>query len=469
MRLTRRTMLSTAAVSIAPGMSPSSQELHFGPDFAFGVSSSNYQIEGAVHDDGRGTGIWDVFCHTPGHIWHNGNADIACDHYHRMPEDVALMANAGLRNYRFSVSWPRLFPAGSGTPNEAGFDFYDRLLDQLRMQDITPWLCLYHWDLPQALEVKGGWTSRETSYRYAEFAGYVSHRYRDRVAHWMMLNEATVQSMFGYGMGTHAPGRKGKANWFAALHHLNLGQGMGIQALRANNVPGRIGTVACVEPIRASTESEADLKAAAMFDAVWNGSVLDPLFKGHYPALVAEDFAPLCKADDLKTINQKIDLLGVNYYSRLHVQADSRSPIGANFGPSNDSKKFTVMGWPIEPDGLYETMMHINKTYDEQEVFISENGYATTYGQAPDGNEIVDPGRITYLSEHLKFLKRSIDDGAKVSGYFVWAFLDSFEWNDGMKWHFGLVNVDFETLRRTPKQSYSWYAQLVKANARTAI
>ncbi len=467
MRLTRRTMLASAAVSISPGITPSSLDLDFGPNFAFGVSSSAYQIEGAVRQDGRGPGIWDVFAQRPHHIWHNGNADIACDHYHRMPEDVALMANAGIKNYRFSVSWPRLFPDGHGTPNPAGFAFYDRLLDQLHRQNITPWLCLYHWDLPQAFETTGGWTNRETSYRYAEFADITSRYFKDRVGHWMMLNEATVQSMFGYGMGSHAPGRQGKASWFAALHHLNLGQGMGIQALRANNVPGRIGTVACCEPIRSSTLSDPDVAAAAYFDAVWNGSVLDPLLKGQYPDLVAEDFTPLIRQDDLRHIHQKIDLLGVNYYSRLHVRADPASPIGANFGPTREPKQFTVMGWPIEPDGLYEITTHIHNTYN-QEMFISENGYATTYGQKPNG-EIEDPGRITYISDHLKFLKRAINDGANVSGYFVWALLDSFEWNDGMKWHFGLVAVDFQTLQRTPKQSYTWYAQLIHANAGTVI
>jgi beta-glucosidase len=464
MRLSRRAMLASAAVQIAPGFDASAKDLHFGPDFAFGVSTSAYQIEGAAHEDGRGLGIWDVFAQSPHHIWHHNNADIACDHYHKMPEDVALIADAGVRNYRFSVSWPRLFPAGGGAPNPYGFDFYDRLLDQLLNCNITPWLCLYHWDLPQALEANGGWTSRDTALRFAEFSSAVSHYFRGRVDNWMILNEATVHAMFGYGMGSHAPGRHGKASWFAALHHLNLGQGMAVQALRANNLRGRIGTVASCEPIRPSSGHAADINAAAYFDAVWNGAVLDPLFKGQYPELVARDFEPFCRPDDLREINQKIDLLGVNYYSRLHIQADPSSPIGANFGPNHESARFTVMGWPIEPDGLYEMVMRISRDYDNQEVFISENGYATTYSAIPN-HEIEDDGRISYLSDHLKFLKRAIDDGANVSGYFVWSLLDNFEWNCGMKWHFGLVAVDFATLRRTPKKSYAWYAKLVQTNA----
>jgi beta-glucosidase len=464
MRLTRRAMLATAGASIAPPSIPLHQNLHFGPDFAFGVSTSAYQIEGAVHEDGRGTGIWDVFAQTPHHIWHNGNADIACDHYHRMPEDVALIADAGVQNYRFSVSWPRLFPEGSGAPNPAGFDFYDRLLDQLHAKNIAPWLCLYHWDLSQTFEAKGGWTNRDTALRFAEFADYVSRYFNGRVDNWMMLNEATVQAMFGYGVGQHAPGRTGKTSWFAALHHLNLGQGMAIEALRDNNIPGRIGTVASCEPIRPSTTGDADILAAAYFDAVWNGAVLDPLLAGRYPALVEADFEPFCKQNDLATINQKIDLLGVNYYSRLHIEADPASPIGASFGPNRERTQYTVMGWPIEPDGLYEIVMRITKDYRNQAIFISENGYATTYG-ATQTSEIDDPGRIAYIADHLTFLKHAMNDGANVAGYFVWALLDNFEWNSGMKWHFGLVAVDFETLKRTPKQSYTWYAQLVRANA----
>ncbi|OYV42439.1 MAG: beta-glucosidase [Acidocella sp. 20-57-95] len=456
---------SAFAATSAPDLKP---DLHFGPDFKFGVSSSAYQIEGAVATDGRGPGIWDVFCHTPGKMAHGGNADIACDHYHRMPEDIALIASAGIKNYRFSVSWPRLFPDGDLVANPKGFAFYDRMLDQLHAHGITPFLCLYHWDLPQALQNKGGWVNRDTSKRLADFASAVSHRYRDRVHNWVILNEATVHSMFGYGMGSHAPGVQGKDSWFAALHHLNLGQGLSIQALRANNVAGQIGTVACVEPVVASTDSDADVKAANLFDAVWNGSILQPLFKGSYPDLVAADFAPLCQTHDLANINQKIDMLGVNYYSRLHVQASPSSPIGVNFGPIHNQSRFTVMGWPIEPDGLYDILMHIHNTYGQPKLFISENGYATADSTSPLAS-LNDDSRIEYITDHLTFLKKAVADGANVHGYFVWSMLDSFEWNDAMKWHFGLVQVDFATLKRTPKKSYHWYADLIRQNNRKTL
>jgi beta-glucosidase len=468
--LTRRHALALPlqALAIPEALAATSSPIppasvHFGPNFNFGVSSSAYQIEGAVQQDGRGPGIWDVFCHLPGHISKGQNADIACDHYHNMPADVALMAQAGIKNYRFSVSWPRLFPDGNNIPNPQGFAFYDRLVEQLQKHGITPWMCLYHWDLPQALQDKGGWTNRDTSARLGEFAGYVSHHFKDRIAHWMILNEAAVHSMFGYGMGSHAPGLRGKDSWFAALHHLNLGQGLSIQALRANNVPGRIGTVACCEPIRSSTNNQADLAAAQRFDAIWNGSVLKPLFHGAYPEQVQEEFAPLCQTGDLANIHQKIDLLGVNYYNRLHIRADPASPIGANFGPTQEPARFTVMGWPIEPDGIFEILTHIHDTYGKPEIFISENGYAT----ADDSkiSDIDDAGRITFISDHLNFVKQAVDSGVNVSGYFVWSMLDSFEWNDGMKWHFGLVKVDFTTLERTPKRSYFWYADLIRQNA----
>lgn len=456
---------SKALATTASPISPAT--LHFGPHFKFGVSSSAYQIEGAVHEDGRGPGIWDIFTHQPGHISKHGNGDVACDHYHKMPADIALIAGAGIKNYRFSVSWPRLFPDGNGTVNPKGFAFYDRLIDELHAHDITPWLCLYHWDLPQALQDKGGWTNRDTSARLAEFSSAVSHHFKDRVANWMILNEATVQSIFGYGNGTHAPGQRGKDSWFAALHHLNLGQGLSIQALRANNVPGRIGTVACCEPVRPSTDSEADTAAASKFDAVWNGSILKPLFHGAYPELVQDDFAPLCYTNDLTNIHQKIDILGVNYYSRLHVQADPTNPIGAYFGPDHEASRFTVMGWPIEPDGVFEILKHIHDTYGQPELFISENGFANTDNSK--GSGLDDEGRIAYISDHLSFVKQAIDAGVNVSGYFVWSMMDSFEWNDGMKWHFGLVNVDFKTLVRTPKRSYYWYADLIRSHAGKSV
>jgi beta-glucosidase len=297
---------------IVPGISLARFPL-LGDRFVFGVSSSAYQIEGATACDGRGEGIWDTFCKEPGRISTGETASMACDHYHRMPADIRLISDAGIPNYRFSVSWPRLFPSGGAEANAKGFEFYHRLLDdELHRRRISPWLCLYHWDLPQALQAKGGWTNRDTAFRFAEFCAQVGNRFGDRVSHWMVMNEIATQSMLGYGVGAHAPGERGADSWLSALHHLSLGQGLGIQALRAADVKGRIGTIACCEPIRPVSDSEEDRAAARLFDGLWNGAVLEPLFNGRYPDIVAGYFKPFCKTDDLRTINQNIDLLGVN-------------------------------------------------------------------------------------------------------------------------------------------------------------
>lgn len=457
--------LAAAPLPFAPNIWPATQpapaSYNFGPDFAFGFSTSAYQIEGAVREDGRTAGIWDVFCHTGNHIKNGDNADIACDHYHRMPEDVALVSQAGVKNYRFSVSWSRLYPELSGPANAKGFAFYDRLLDELHQKDITPWLCLYHWDLPQYLQERGGWTNRDTSYRLADFSDKVSRHFGDRIGNIMVLNEAAVHSYLGHGLGFHAPGLTGKENWVSALHHLNLGQGRSIQALRASVPHARIGTVASLEPVRPSTSAEADVKAAAVLDAMWNGAVLDPLFLGSYPKLVEDDFAPYCQPGDLAHCKQKIDLLGINYYNRLHIHYDKKYAMDVFFGPDNDPEKYHALDVPMTPDGLYEIVMHVHDNYNQPEIFISENGFATVKDGKP-GSGLEDDGRLAYLAANLQFLQKSIASGANVSGYFVWSLIDNFEWDSGMKYRFGLVEVDFKTLRRTPKQSYYWYSALVQ-------
>ncbi len=466
--LTAPATLSVAsALPVIPAKQAGMESLQFGPNFNFGISTSAYQIEGAVHEGGRAPSIWDVFCHEPHHITDGDTADVACDHYHRMPEDIDLIAGAGIKNYRFSICWSRLFPTDDRTPNATGFGFYDLLIDRLLAKNIAPWMCLYHWDLPQRLQERGGWRNRDTSARLAEFSDQVSRHFGDRVSHWMVLNEAAVHSRFGHGVGVHAPGLTGMASWASALHHLNLGQGLTIQALRANGVKGRIGTVACVEPIWPSTDKPEDVAAAQRLDAMWNGAVLDPLLAGHYPELVAEYFEPFCQPGDLEQTHQPIDLLGVNYYSRLHIQADPSVPLDANFGPDHAPVKYTALGWPIEPDGLPEILMRITNTYNRQEIFISENGFATVQDGRPV-NGLRDASRIAYLQQHLSFLKKAIDQGANVSGYFVWTLLDDFEWDGGLKWRFGLVDVDYETQKRTPKDSYHWYAQVIKLNTAVA-
>jgi len=469
--LSRRAALSLPAAAalppsllLPPDPAPADPaSFHFPPGFAFGVSSSAYQIEGAVHDDGRGDSIWDEFCHHPCRVRGKQNADIAADHYHRMEQDVALLAASGVRHYRFSVSWPRLFPQGDLVPNAKGFAFYDRLLDALHAHGITPWLTLYHWDLPQPLQAKGGWTNRDTAYRFADFAAACARHFGNRVPNWLATNEIAVHAYIGHCLGFHAPGLTGAENWFAALHHLNLGQGLAIQAVRAQT-RGRVGTVAACEPIRPSSPAPADVAAAKLFDAAWNGGVLEPLFFGRYPDAIADFTAPHVRTADATLLAPPLDMLGINYYSRLYIAHNPAWPLSVFFGANTHRSPYFAGGWPIEPDGLYEILTHIQSHYAPREIFISENGYASA-ADDPRGEPLNDIARISYIAQHLRFLRKSMDAGVPVGGYFVWSLLDSFEWNDGMKWRFGMVAVDFATLARTPKRSYHWYGALARRPA----
>jgi len=427
----------------------------FGKGFVWGASTSAYQIEGAVSEDGRGPSIWDEFVTRPGAVPDAEAARIACDHYHRAREDVRLLERAGVNAYRFSVSWSRILPKGVGPVNRAGLDFYDRLIDQLAEAKIAPWLCLYHWDLPQALQDKGGWLNRDSMHWFAELAALLGRRLGDRVGHWIMLNEAAIHSLFGHGFGTHAPGLRSREAIIASLHHQNLAQGLGLQALRQENSVFRLGTVMCLEPVRPSSTSALDRAAAEIFDSFWNRASLDPLFHGSYPANLAAEFERIMGHDDLDTIRQPIDFLGVNYYGRIYVQVDQSSPVGVGFGPIPRDLPFTVMGWPIEPDGLYDQLVELRDRYGNPEVYITENGRSTG-GNASKEEAVDDEDRIAYISAHLSYAHLAQRNGVDLRGYFVWSLLDAFEWNDGRKFRFGIVYVDWSTLARTPKKSLLW-------------
>jgi beta-glucosidase len=325
-------LLAASAGSLAFGAKPGpvagAEEEAFPGDFVWGASTSSYQIEGAVDADGRGKSIWDVFCHMPGRVKNGDTGDVACDHYHRWREDVALLSQGGFGAYRFSTAWPRIFPAGSGAVEPRGLDFYDRLVDELVAGGITPWLCLYHWDLPQALQEQGGWTKRDIADKFADYARVVGKRLGDRVKHWAMFNEPNIHAIFGHGVGQHAPGLTGMANMLAAIHHQNLAQGRALQALRAERTGLQLGTIVNAQPIRPSSQSLEDRRAAERFDAFWSRSCLDPLMKGSYPAPVAEDFGPLIADGDLATIQQPVDYIGVNYYGPSWVAAIPQSLFG---------------------------------------------------------------------------------------------------------------------------------------------
>jgi len=390
LRLSRRRLLPTLAGLIGlPRALPSSpamaKENAFPADFVWGASTSSYQIEGAVDADGRGKSIWDIFCHTPGKVKGGDTGDVACDHYRRWPEDVEWLQRGGFSAYRFSTAWPRILPTGAGAVETRGLDFYDRLVDGLLARGVAPWLCLYHWDLPQALQAE----------------------------------------------------------------HSQL----------------RLGTVINVQPARPSSARDEDRRAAERFDAFWNGAVLDPLFKGAYPAAIAADFAPLVASGDLATIKQPIDFFGLNYYAPMHVAAAPQNLLGAWFGAVPAGTCFTAFGWPIDPSGLTDALHRLRDRYGNPEIYVTENGACYDDPVAPDGT-VHDDDRVAYLRDHLTAARRALAEGVNLRGYFVWSLLDNFEWAEGYSRRFGIIHVDFASLKRAPKASYQWLSEFIRQQRR---
>ncbi len=448
-----------------PSNSASADQLVFPADFIWGASTSSYQIEGAVDVDGRGKSIWDIFSHTPGRVKGGDTGDVACDHYHRWAEDIDLLARGGFAAYRFSTAWPRILPAGAGAVESRGLDFYDRLVDGLVGRGITPWLCLYHWDLPQALQDQGGWLNRDIAEKFADYAGVVVRRLGDRVKHWATFNEPNIHAMFGHGLGEHAPGVKGLANMLAAMHHQNLAHGRAVQVLRAEAAGLHIGTIVSLQRARPSSDSPEDRRAAERFDAMWNGACLEPQMTGAYPAPIAADFAPLIAPGDLPTIQQSLDFIGVNYYSPMHVADAPQSLFGAWFGAAPAGTRVTAMGWPIDASALTEELIFLSKRYGGPSLYVTENGACFDDIVAADG-VVHDEDRAAYLREHLAAASGAIASGIKLRGYFVWSLLDNFEWQEGYSRRFGIVRVDFATQKRAPKASYRWLTDVIAQQRR---
>ncbi|MGI5492137.1 GH1 family beta-glucosidase [Microtetraspora malaysiensis] len=423
--------------------------------FLWGTATASYQIEGAVSEDGRGVSIWDTFSHEPGRVRDGHTGDVACDHYHRWPEDVALMADAGLNAYRFSVAWPRIQPTGRGAVNQAGLDFYDRLVDGLCEKGITPALTLFHWDLPQALEDQGGWLNRDTSRYFADYAAIMAERLADRVPMWITLNEPFVHMTFGYALGVHAPGRTLFLDALPAAHHQLLGHGLAVSALRANGAEQVLITNNCT-PVWPASDAPEDLAAAEAYDALHNRLFNDPLFVASYPDFSAFGVEELdfIRDGDLETIGQPLDGLGINYYNPTCIAAPSTDAL-----PFDDAGvtgyPTTAFGWPVVPDGLRELLVSLKARYGAAlpPVYITENGCSY--------EGIDDQERIDYLDGHIAAVRRAQAEGVDVRGYFVWSLLDNFEWAEGYHQRFGLVHVDFATQKRTPKASYHWLKRLI--------
>jgi beta-glucosidase len=436
----------------------------FPAGFAWGVATAAYQIEGAVTADGRGESVWDTFCRRPGAIRDGQTGDVADDHYHRWPEDVALMAGLGVDTYRFSLAWPRIQPTGSGAVNQAGLDFYDRLVDSLVASGITPMPTLFHWDLPQPLEDAGGWLSRDTAARFAELAGIAAARLADRIPLWITLNEPFVVTVLGYGLGVHAPGRTLMLDALPTAHHQLLGHGLAVAALRAAGVR-EVAIANNYSPAWAASDSPADLAATAAYDTLHNRLYTDPLLLGRYPDLTALRVGPAgldCVRDgDLAIISTPTDALGVNYYAptRLSASQDGALPFQLQ---AITGYPLTAFGNPVVPAGLSELLTTLATRYGGQlpPVYITENG--CSFADEPDSSgQVDDEERIDYLDGHIRAVADAMAAGVDVRGYLVWSLLDNFEWAEGYHQRFGLVHVDYDTLGRTPKASYGWYRDLI--------
>jgi beta-glucosidase len=432
----------------------------FPEGFLWGASTSAYQIEGAVKEDERGPSIWDMFTHQPGNIVDDATGDIACDHYHRWPEDVALMRELGIGGYRLSVAWPRLLPEGRGRLNAKGLQFYDRLVDAILEGGIEPWVCLYHWDLPQALEYRGGWQNRDVASWFADYAAAATSRFGDRVKHWATFNEPNAASVLGYCEGNHAPGIRGRDSGLRAIHVMNLAHGLGIEAMRSERSDLLIGNIYNFHPREPASEREEDESVALMLDALWNRSFPDPQILGAYPEPLAAEIEELVQPGDLDLIKQKLDYFAFNHYTRSRVRRDPDHPFGVGTIPPEPGTPVTEMGWEIAPDAFRQVMIEAKERYGgDLPIYILENGGAFPDRIDADGR-IHDEQRIAYLRGYLGAVLDAIAAGVPVRGYFVWSLLDNFEWTFGYSRRFGLVHLDFETLERRPKDSFHFYSEL---------
>lgn len=440
----------------------------FPAGFLWGAATSAYQVEGAWDADGKGESIWDRFARTPGRVARGESGRAACDHYRRYADDVALMAGLGLGAYRFSVAWPRVQPDGAGRPNQRGLDFYRRLLEALRAAGIVPMATLYHWDLPQALQDRGGWAARDTAERFAEYAGLVAAALGADAPLWATLNEPMLITYAGHASGAKAPGlRRPWLTWQVA-HHLLLAHGLAVAAFRAAAPPGsapQLGIVLNIRPCHPASGRARDRRAAARLEALTNGLFLAPLFRGRYPPEAARfllsRLAPLrARPGDLATIGAPLDFLGLNVYTRAVVRAAPNPATGLRVLPPAGPR--TAMGWEIYPPAVFEAL-DLARTYTSLPLYLTENGAACADRVGPDG-AVDDQDRIAYLRAHLAEAHRAIAAGIDLRGYFVWSLLDNFEWEEGYAPRFGLVHVDFATQARTPKASARWYRAVIARN-----
>ncbi|UCF99775.1 MAG: beta-glucosidase [Spirochaetaceae bacterium] len=440
----------------------------FPTDFLWGTATAAYQIEGAVTEGGRGESIWDRFSHTPGMVYQNQNGDLACDHYHRYREDIRLMKAIGLRSYRFSTAWSRIFPAGSGKINPPGLDFYQRLIDELLAAGIVPMITLYHWDLPQSLQDKGGWKNRDTVKYFTDYAGTMFDRFCDRVHLWITHNEPWVVSFLGHDSGLHAPGIQDRKSALEVSHNLLLSHAYAALLFgEYRRAASNIGITLNIAPAYPNSDSPEDEQAARYYDGYQNRWFLDPVFTGRYPEDMLEVYqkqfnAPLVEAEDLNAFQKsRIDFLGVNYYMRkLVCRPEDKGELFTELRPNYPGVQFTDMDWEVYADGLYTLLTRIQRDYDPPVIYVTENGIACS-DRVDDDGQIRDEARIAYLRDHFSAAHRAMQEGVKLKGYYVWSLIDNFEWAYGVSKRFGIVYVDYKTQARTLKSSAHWYREVI--------
>lgn len=439
---------------------------YFPKDFLWGAATASYQIEGSPLADGAGSSIWHRFSHTPGNILNGDTGDVAADHYRRYKEDIALMKEMGLKGYRFSIAWPRIYPYGKGKINVKGMDFYDRLVDELLEAGITPFITLYHWDLPATLQDLGGWANRDIACWFADYADYMFQRLGDRVENWSTLNEPWVVAFVGHLFGEHAPGMKDIYSAFLVTHNQLRAHSKAIRAFREANIAnGKIGITLSNTSHDPATDSMED-KIAAKVAHEWNNYplFLHPIYYGDYPDTVKEflkEYLPKNYYKDMEEIKEEIDFVGINYYSGDLVKFDPDSPLGGKSVKRGLPK--TEMGWEIYPEGFYKILKGLQDEYNPKEVYVTENGAA--FDDKVENGEVHDHKRIDYLKKHFEMAHKAIEDGVKLKGYFVWSLLDNFEWAFGYSKRFGIVYVDYNTQKRIIKDSGKWYSQIIKNNS----
>ena len=444
---------------------PTLKRSDFAADFRWGCSTSSYQIEGAVQEDGRGESIWDRFCAAPGHIRDASSGAVACDHYHRWPQDLNTAASLGTNAYRFSIAWPRIFPQGRGrVANQKGLDFYSRLVDGMLERGLEPWVTLYHWDLPQALQEQGGWANRETVAAFVEYTDVVSRHLGDRIKHWITHNEPWCTAFIGNYEGAHAPGLKNFQTALQVCHNVLVSHGLAIPVIR-RNVPGaQVGAALSLHPLQPASNSAQDVAATLRHDGLRNRWFLDSLHGRGYPSDVWNilgDKAPVVQDGDLQTIATATDFLGVNYYfPEIVADAPGRGVMATRVVDSPNVER-TAFGWEVSPDGMVALLSRVARDYQPAVIYLTENGSSYEDAVSPKG-EIDDVERRRYLVRHLQALREIVAKGIPVKGYFAWSLLDNFEWAEGYIRRFGLTHVDFNTQQRRLKLSGKWYRSFLK-------